>query len=242
MSLAPADLRLRLAATFIAVACLSQLRTPAIAAAALLAALALWRTSPARVSWRRLLHVEGFVLLLFLTLPFTVAGTSLVSLGPLTASAEGLARAVLVALKISAAMMLITTLLGDVEPSRLGGALRGLRVPEAIARLFVLTARYVGLLRDEARRLHEAMRARGFRPRTNRHTWRSYGNLIGMLLVRALDRAQRVEEAMLCRGYDGRFPHATAPAPTRRDWAGFALVAGGGLLALAVELTGVGRS
>lgn len=239
MSLAPADLRLRLVAAFVAVACLSQLRTPAIAAAALIAALILWGRSPARTSWRRLLHVEGFVLLLFLTLPFTVTGTPLLTLGPLTASAEGVSRAVLVALKISAAMVLIGALLGDVEPSRLGGALRGLRVPEAIARLFVLTARYVGLIRDEARRLHEAMRARGFRPRTNRHTWRSYGNLIGMLLVRALERARRVEEAMLCRSYDGRFPYPALPAPTRRDWADFALVAGGGLLALAADLTGV---
>lgn len=236
MVLAPADLRLRLVATFVAVACLSQLRSPAIAAAALAVALALWLASPARRHWHRLLHVEGFVLLLFLTLPFTVKGTPVFVLGPLAASAEGFARAALVALKMSAALLLVAALLGDLEPSRLGGALRGLRVPEPVVRLFVLTARYVGLIRDEARRLREAMRARAFRPRTDRHTWRSYGNLIGMLLVRALDRARRVEEAMACRGYDGRFPYAPLPAPALRDWAGFVLLAGGGMLALAMDL------
>ncbi|MCK0206624.1 cobalt ECF transporter T component CbiQ [Starkeya koreensis] len=236
MILAPTDLRLRLAATSIAVACLSQLRSPAIAAAALAVALALWLASPARRHGHRLLHVEGFVLLLFLTLPFTVKGAPVFTIGPLAASAEGFARAALVALKMSAALLLVAALLGDLEPARLGGALRGLRVPEPVVRLFVLTARYVGLIRDEARRLREAMRVRAFRPRTDRHTWRSYGNLIGMLLVRALDRARRVEEAMACRGYDGRFPYAPLPAPLLRDWAGFALLAGGGILALAMDI------
>ena len=40
--------------------------------------------------WHRLLHVESFVLLLFLTLPFSVAGLPLLTIGPLTASVEGL--------------------------------------------------------------------------------------------------------------------------------------------------------
>ena len=215
------DLCLRLVAAFIVLACLSQLRTLPVAAAALvLVALAtVWRRPEARL-WRRLLHVEAFLLLLFATLPFTLPGQPLVSLGPLTASVEGVERAALIAAKVSASVLILATLLGAVEPVRLGSALRGLHVPETLVRLFVLTARYLSLIRDEARRLIEAMRVRGFRPGSNRHSWRSYGHLVGMLLVRALARAQRVEEAMLCRGYEGRFPRLAQPAPTLRDWAG----------------------
>ncbi|TCK31433.1 cobalt/nickel transport system permease protein [Ancylobacter aquaticus] len=215
------DLRLRLVAAFIVIACLSQLRALPIALAALAAVglVAAWRRPDAQL-WRRLLHVEAFLLLLFATLPFTLAGRPLFTLGPLTASVEGLERAMLIAAKVSASVLVLTVMLGQVEPARLGTALRGLYVPEAIVRLFVLTARYLGLIRDEARRLQEAMRMRGFRPGTNRHSWRSYGHLIGMLLVRALERAQRVEEAMLCRGYEGRFPRLAQPAPSLRDWAG----------------------
>ena len=100
----------------------------------------------------------------------------------------------------------------------------------------MLTVRYLSLIRDEARRLHDAMRARAFAPRSNRHTWQSYGYLIGMLLVRALERARRVEEAMACRGYSGRFPYAALVAPRARDWVGFALICGLGLGLLLVEL------
>ncbi|GLK70039.1 cobalt ECF transporter T component CbiQ [Ancylobacter dichloromethanicus] len=218
----PQDLRLRLVGAFLVIASLSQLRTLAVAGAALAAVMlfAAWSRPEPRL-WRRLVHVEGFLLLLFATLPFTLPGRPLFTFGPLTASVEGVERAMLIAAKVSASVLLLMAMLGSVEPARLGSALRGLYVPETMVRVFVLTARYLALIRDEARRLHEAMVMRGFRPRSNRHTWRSYGHLVGMLLVRALARAQRVEEAMLCRGYEGRFPRLGQPAPAARDWAGF---------------------
>lgn len=236
MTLLPADLRLRIVAAVGVIACVSQLQSLAVAAGVLAAvAVAVWRDTPGKPPWRRLLHVEGFMLLLFATLPFTMEGRPLLTVGPLTASVEGTGRAALIACKVSSSVLLLTTLLGTVEPARLAAALRGLHVPERVCRLFALTVRYVWLIRDEARRLRDAMRARGFRPQSNRHTWRSYGNLIGMLLVRSLDRAQRIEEAMLCRGYSGRFPLGAGDAPDMRDWAGLALLAGLGAVALAVD-------
>ena len=232
----PADLRLRLVAAVLLVLAASQLAHlgPALATLflALLIALA---ARPDRALWRRLRHVEGFVALLLLTLPFAVPGAPLLTLGPLSASLEGLSRAALLAAKVTTAALVLLALLGTVEPIRLGAALHALRLPEPLVRLFVLTLRYLGLIGDEARRLREAMRARAFRARTDRHTWRSFGNLIGMLLVRALDRARRVEEAMRLRGFSGRFPHAALAAPTARDWTGFALLTGLAAAALLLD-------
>jgi cobalt/nickel transport system permease protein len=48
------------------------------------------------------------------------------------------------------------------------------------------------------------MKARGFQPTTNLHTYKTYAHLVGMLLVRSADRAERVRNAMLCRGFRGR--------------------------------------
>lgn len=232
----PADLRLRLVAAVLLVLAASQLAHfgPALAALALALILAL-AARPDRALWRRLRHVEGFVVLLLLTLPFAVPGAPLLTLGPLSASLEGLSRAALLAAKVTTAALVLLALLGTVEPIRLGAALHALRLPEPLVRLFVLTLRYLGLIGDEARRLREAMRARAFRARTDRHTWRSFGNLIGMLLVRALDRARRVEEAMRLRGFSGRFPHAALAAPTARDWTGFALLTGLAAAALLLD-------
>lgn len=229
------DLRLRIIAAFAAILCLSQLQTLPIAAGAFATVLLAAALSRTALPWHRLLHAEGFLLLLFATLPFTLSGPALFSLGPLSASAEGVRRAALIACKVSACVLVMMTLLHAVEPARLGQALRSLHLPETVVRLFVLTARYLSLIREEAVRLHDAMRMRGFRPRSNGHTWRSYGNLVGMLLVRALDRAQRIEEAMLCRGYNGRFPHLAEPAPALRDWAGFGAITGCAVVLLLVD-------
>jgi len=49
------------------------------------------------------------------------------------------------------------------------------------------------------------MQARAFVMGTNRHTWKSIGYLFGMLLIRSVERAERINDAMKCRGFCGRF-------------------------------------
>lgn len=230
------DPRLGLVASMIAIAAVAQLHglRAALTAFGLAAFLAILQ----RPGWplvRRLLHVEGFMLLLFIMLPLTMPGPPIARVGPLAVSADGLALAALIALKVSASVLLLAVLVGSMEPARLGATLHALHVPERFNRLLVMTARYVELVRAETMRLRESMRARGFRPRSNRHTWRSYGHLVGMVLVRALDRAERVTEAMRCRGYSGRYPYATFAPPAFRDWTAAAAVSATGLLLLAVD-------
>jgi cobalt/nickel transport system permease protein len=50
-----------------------------------------------------------------------------------------------------------------------------------------------------------AMKIRGFRPRTDLHTYRTYSYLVGALLVRSFDRSTRILAAMKCRGFKGQF-------------------------------------
>ncbi|MBN9434556.1 MAG: cobalt ECF transporter T component CbiQ [Bosea sp.] len=231
-----ADPRLGLVTALIAIVAVAQLHgLPAATAAFILAAMLGGVT---RAGWplaRRLVHVEGFMLLLFVMLPLTMPGEPLARIGPLSVSAEGIALAALVALKVSASVLLLAVLVGSMEPARLGATLHALHVPERFNRLLVMTARYVDLIRAEAQRLRESMRARGFRPRSNRHTWRSYGHLAGMVLIRALDRAERVTEAMRCRGFSGRYPHAAFAPPALRDWTASIAVAVTGLILLAAD-------
>ncbi len=61
------------------------------------------------------------------------------------------------------------------------------------------------MLRREYHRLRAAIEVRAFRPGVNMHTYRTYGRLVGMLLVRSLDRSERVVAAMKCRGFHGHF-------------------------------------
>jgi cobalt/nickel transport system permease protein len=110
-----------------------------------------------------------------------------------------------IALKGNAILLLMLVLLGSLDASTLGHALSHLYVPEKLTHLLLLSVRYLDVLHRESLRLRAAMKVRGFRPRMNRHTYRSYGHLVGMLLVRSFDRSERVAAAMKCRGFRGRF-------------------------------------
>ena len=88
----------------------------------------------------------------------------------------------------------------------------------------LLAYRYAFLLADELRRLRVALRVRGFTPRADRHGYRTVGHALGAVLVRGSDRADRVADAMRCRGFDGRFHTLTAFRTTAADAAACAAV------------------
>lgn len=84
--------------------------------------------------------------------------------------------------------------------------LRRLKVPVALLAILALMYRFVFVLWDELDRMKTARQARLFRKQSLWATWRSAAHLVGRLLIRALDRADRVHGAMLARGWDGQ-PH-----------------------------------
>jgi len=153
------------------------------------------RLRPADVL-RRLLPLNLFMLMLCLLLPLTTQTAPLASIGPLSISRDGLLLAAAIALKGNAIVLALMVLLGTMETTTLGHALAHLRVPEKLIHLLLLTVRYIDVLRREHLRLVAAMKVRGFRPAMNLHTYRTYGYLVGMLLVRSHDRSQRILAAM----------------------------------------------
>ena len=78
-------------------------------------------------------------------------------------------------------------------------------MPDKLSHLLLFTVRYLDVLHREYLRMRAAMKVRGFRPRMDRHTYRSYGYLVGMLLVRSFERSERIMAAMKCRGFRGHF-------------------------------------
>ncbi len=165
-----------------------------------IARLPLWQTV------KRVIMMDSFIIVMLLMLPFTVPGDPLFTLWGWPASAQGLHQAGIIALKANAVVLCLMALVGTMEPPTLGHALARLKVPERLIHLMLFTVRYIEVIHQEYQRLRIAMKTRGFRPRNSLHTYRSYGYLIGMLLVRALERSERILQAMKCRGFTGRLP------------------------------------
>lgn len=173
---------------------------------------------PPRATVRRLLALDGFMVLLLVMLPFTLPGTPLVTVLGFAASAEGVHRALAILLKANAVTLALLALAGSMEVVTLGHALARLGLPQRFVMLFLFTIRYIAVLEQELARLRLAMRARAFRPRSSVHTWRSMGWLVGMLLVMSVERAERIHAAMRCRGFTGRFHLPEDSRAGALDW------------------------
>lgn len=154
----------------------------------------------------RLAAVNAFILMLWVMLPFVQPGQSAFSLGPLTASYEGMAQALSITLRTNAIALISIAVLGTSEAMSLAHALVHLRVPGKLVHLFFFFYRYLSVLHGEYSRMRGAMLLRSFKARNTMHTYRSLAHLAGMLLVRSHDRAGRIYNAMLCRGFRGHFP------------------------------------
>ena len=154
----------------------------------------------------RLMVVNVFILALWVFLPFSVPGEAVFSIGSLRATHEGFLYVLSITLKANAIVLATIALLGTSEVFSLAHALAHLKLPDKLIYLFFFFYRYISVLHEEYTRLRHAMLIRCFRPKTNMHTYKTYAYLVGMLIVKSYDRSQKIYDAMLCRGYTGRFP------------------------------------
>ena len=159
-----------------------------------------------RALLNRLLAVNLFILFLWVILPFSVEGESIFTIGPLTATSEGISYALTITLKANAIVLSTIALVGTTPIFRLVHALRHLKVPEKLVSLFFFCYRYISVLHEDYSALYNAMKMRAFKPTTNVHTYRSYAYLVGMLVLKSYEHSEKVYQAMLCRGFKGKFP------------------------------------
>lgn len=120
-------------------------------------------------------------------------------------SRERLLAACVIAVRALSIILLVFPMFGTSRFDATMKALRDLRAPGAFVQLTVFAYRYIYVHAGELARMRTAMRARGFRNRPVLHALRTAGNLVGMLLVRSMDRTRRIHEAMIARGYSGVF-------------------------------------
>jgi cobalt/nickel transport system permease protein len=80
-------------------------------------------------------------------------------------------------------------------------ALEKMGVPQVFVVQLLFLHRYLFVLVDEASRMVRARSLRSFHGKGL--SMRVFGSMAGHLLLRTMDRAQRIHQAMLCRGFDG---------------------------------------
>nr|WP_321457544.1 cobalt ECF transporter T component CbiQ [uncultured Cohaesibacter sp.] len=218
------DPRVRIVTVFLFSICVVQLDQLPLLALALCASLFLLFQAklPLKSTVKRVVTVDGFIVLLLVMLPFTTAGSVVFNLFGMPASYEGFLQALVILLRANAIVMASLALMATIDAVTFGHALANLRVPERLVHLLLFTVRYVEVLHAEYRRLRTAMKCRAFAPKNSLHTYKSVGYLVGMLMIRSFERSERILMAMKCRGFNGQFHLLKEFSFSKRDFA-FAL-------------------
>ncbi len=167
-------------------------------------------------------------------LPFLGGGPETQVLG-LSLSVEGLWGAWNILAKATLGIGASVTLIATTEiPDLLHGFDR-LRVPRLFTAIAGFMVRYLDVIAGEVQRTRTAMTARGHDPRW---LWQA-GPLAmasGALFVRSYERGERVHQAMVARGYDGRMPEIDTRRATSLEWLSAAVIPSTAWLAVLLAL------
>ena len=183
---------------------------------------ALARIPPAEI-WRRGRVIAPFVVLAAVFLPFVRPGGEAMEVGPLTLHEAGAAVMASVIVKASIGTLSAVLLAATTPVPAMLRGLERMRAPRVMVLIASLMHRYLFLLVGQVSRTQAALLARGYRPR---HALEAgpVGRASIALFLRTHDRGERVQRAMVARGFDGTMPQLERLAFAARDGAFIAAV------------------
>ncbi|MEX2279827.1 MAG: cobalt ECF transporter T component CbiQ [Acidimicrobiia bacterium] len=151
-----------------------------------------------------------------LFLPFLGGGPDTEVLG-VGLSMEGLWGAWNIFAKATLGVGASVTLVATTEIPELLHGFDRLRVPRLFTAIAGFMVRYIDVIAGEIQRTRTAMTARGHDPRW---LWQvgPLATAAGALFVRSYERGERVHQAMVARGYDGRMPVIDERRATALEW------------------------
>ncbi|MBC8440231.1 MAG: cobalt ECF transporter T component CbiQ [Deltaproteobacteria bacterium] len=164
---------------------------------------------------KRLKPLFWFLLMIWIILPLTFDGDIMYRFYWLKITYQGLILCCKITIKSITIMLIFVALIATMTIASLGSGLHRIHVPDKMVFLILMSYRYISVIEEEYKRLLRAAKFRGFKPGTNVHSYKTFAYIAGMLFVRASLRAQRVHQAMLCRGFNQKF-HTLDEYPPNR--------------------------
>ncbi len=160
---------------------------------------------PLLMIWKRILYVMPFIIILGISNPI-FDKTSWFMINGIMVSKGWLSFFSLVIkciLTVTAGIIFI----GTTKVEDIALALRKIYIPKIMVTQIILTYRYISVLGEEVDRIKKAYSLRS--PLKPRISIKDLGSILGQMLLRSFDRANRIYDAMLLRGFHGEYDFGT---------------------------------
>lgn len=234
------DPRFKILTIGVFIAAVAFVQTLPVALLAMLMACAMIASSriPLAFVAKLLQWVVLFLLPFFVILPLTYPGHEHGQVSGVVFAWEGVRLAWLVVIKAVTIVMCALAIFGTSRFDVAMFAMQRLKCPAVLVQLLLFTYRYIFVFLAEMERMDTAMKARGFIKRPNTYTLKVMGGFIGTLLIRSLERTERVFKAMLSKGYQGELHSLLEFRATAKDYVKSVIVALLAVLVLCLEFGG----
>lgn len=206
------DPRVKIISTLLAVTCTVIVQNITVFPLFFLAALILVLSAGVSLKeflLRSFVFISFFALIIALPLPFITSGVPVAEFSLLgyvvTVTGEGVYLATAFILRVWAALSLLNMMVLTTSFDRLISAFSSLRLPKILTLLLDLTLRFIFEVSYEAARLSRAQDARMFRKLGLLDRMRSVAPILSGIFIRSYRRADRVYNAMIARGFDGKY-------------------------------------
>lgn len=128
----------------------------------------------------------------------------------------GMVSFITLVLKTILTVMAVLLFMATTKMNDLIHSMHSLHIPSLIVIQIMMTYRYMSVLMKEASLMYHAYLLRA--PREKGIKLADMGSFLGQLILRSIDRAERIYHAMQCRGFEGRIHLSTRESIGIQGW------------------------
>lgn len=153
------------------------------------------------ISIKDILKRTSYILpfIFFMSLPLLVGGG-------MPPSSERQTLVLLLAFKALNSLYIMFMIFYSQPTTELLNGLSYMKLPSFFISILFLSWRYIFLLGDKLANLYKALLSRLFRPSIRHNSLKTYGQVMGGMLIKSIDTSDKVHRAMSARGFNGTMP------------------------------------
>jgi len=112
--------------------------------------------------------------------------------------------ALLIVIRANALLLFTLLLFSDKSLFDIAGSLQTLKAPAKLIALFFFVGKFIIIIKKEFETTKKVMKIRNFKSKSNLFSYKIYANVIGMMIVKCFDRAEKLKYSMILRNFQGQ--------------------------------------
>jgi len=112
--------------------------------------------------------------------------------------------ALLIVLRANALLLFTLLIFSDKSLFDIATSLQTLKLPPKLIALFFFVGKFVIIIKNEFETTKKVMKIRNFKSKSNLFSYKIYANVIGMMIVKCFNRAEKLKYSMILRNFQGQ--------------------------------------